>query len=222
MGKINILVVNKTKLICSIVAAAMRDEPDINVIGYATTVEEALEKAKDCDIMAIDAILPQDMALEITKKVSDKFPDVRILVTGVEEKPQLILTFIEAGASGYVLEEVDVDGLLEGIRAVHNNEAVASPEIISAFMTRLNSLSKLCADIDLLTEKLEELTPREREVLDLLDTGMSNQEIADKLCIEVGTVKNHVHSILKKLEVSSRHEAAAIYERSQSGKDEAN
>lgn len=221
MGKIKILVVNKTKLICSVVAAAMRDESDINVIGYATTVEEALEKANKCDIMAVDAILPQDMALEITKKVADKYPDVRILVTGVEEKPQLILTFIEAGASGYVLEEVDVDGLIEGIRAVHNNEGIASPEIILAFMTRLNALSKLCADIDLLTEKLEELTPREREVLNLLDTGMSNQEIADKLCIEVGTVKNHVHSILKKLEVSSRHEAAAIYERSHSGKDEA-
>lgn len=84
-------------------------------------------------------------------------------------------------------------------------------------MSRLNALSKLCADIDSLSMLLDELTPREKEVLDLLREGKSNQDIADDLCIEVGTVKNHVHNILKKLEVESRHEAAALYERKSNG-----
>ncbi|MBK8901029.1 MAG: response regulator transcription factor [Anaerolineaceae bacterium] len=215
-----ILIVNKTRFVCSVVAAALQDEPDMQVVGYATSVVEALKKAKTCDIMAIDVHMPEDGALALTKKIAEEFPKVRVLVTGVEEKPEIILNYIEAGASGYVLEAVDVEQLVESIRAIDKNKALASPEMVSAFMTRLNALSKLCADIDSLSELLEELTPREKEVLDLLREGKSNQDIADILCIEVGTVKNHVHNILKKLDVDSRHEAAALYERKANGLEE--
>lgn len=214
-----ILIVNKTRFICSVMAAALQDEPDMNVVGYATSIAEALEKAESCDVMAIDVHMPDDGALALTQKVDEQFPRVRVLVMGVEEKPQTILSYIEAGASGYVMEEVDIGQLVERIRAVHNNQAIVSPEMVMAFMARLNSLSKLCADTDSLTELLEELTPREKEVLDLLGDGKSNQDIADSLCIEVGTVKNHVHSILKKLEVDSRYEAAALYDSKQSSED---
>ena len=213
---IRILVVNRTRLICSVIAAALRDEPDMRVVGYATSTGEALDKAESCEVMAIDVHMPEDGALELTKIVAEKYPDVRVVVTGVEEEPQTILSYIEAGAKGYVLEKVDIDDFVESIRAIHNNQSLASPDMVMAFMTRLNSLSKMCADIEGLAELIDELTPREKEVLYLLGEGMSNQEIADDLCIEVGTVKNHVHSILKKLEVDSRHEAAAIYDQAHS------
>lgn len=212
-----ILVVNKTRLVCSVVAAALQDEPDIQVVGYATSVEQALHKANSCDIMAIDVHMPADGALALTRQIAEEFPNVRVLVTGVEEKPEIILNYIEAGAAGYVLEAVDVEQLVESIRAIDENKGLASPEMIRAFMSRLNALSKLCADIDSLSVLLDELTPREKEVLDLLREGKSNQDIADDLCIEVGTVKNHVHNILKKLDVESRHEAAALYERKSNG-----
>lgn len=212
---IQILVVNRTRLICSVMAAALRDEPDMRVVGYATSAEEALKKAESCEIMAIDVQMPEEGALELTKMVAEKYPDVRVVVTGVEEEPQTILSYIEAGAKGYVLEKVDIDDFVESIRAIHKNQSLAAPDMVMAFMTRLNSLSKMCADVDGLAELVDELTPREKEVLDLLGEGMSNQEIADDLCIEVGTVKNHVHSILKKLEVDSRHKAAEIYDRTQ-------
>lgn len=215
-----ILIVNKTRLVCSVVAAALQDEPDLHVVGYATSIGEAIKKVKSCDIMAIDVQMPDDGALELTKKVAEEFPKVRVLVTGVEEKPEMILNYIEAGASGYVLEAVDVEQLVESIRAIDEDKALASPEMVRAFMSRLNALSKLCADIDSLTELLDELTPREKEVLDLLREGKSNQDIAEVLCIEVGTVKNHVHNILKKLDVDNRHEAAALYERKANGIEE--
>lgn len=215
-----ILIVNKTRFVCSVVAAALQDEPDMRVVGYATSVTEAMKKAKDCDIMAIDVHMPDEGALELTKKIAEQLPQVRVLITGVEENSETILSYIEAGASGYVLEAVDVEQMVESIRAIDKNKALASPEMVMAFMARLNTLSKLCADIDSLTELLEELTPREKEVLDLLREGKSNQDIADDLCIEVGTVKNHVHNILKKLDVDSRHEAAALYERKANGVEE--
>lgn len=215
-----ILIVNKTRFVCSVVAAALQDEPDMQVVGYATTVPGALAKADTCDIMAIDVQMPDEGALDLTKRIAKQFPNVRVLVTGVEEKPEIILSYIEAGAAGYVLEAVDVEQLVENIRAIDENKALASPEMVRAFMGRINSLSRLCADIDSLTELLEELTPREKEVLDLLRAGKSNQDIAEELCIEVGTVKNHVHNILKKLDVDSRHEAAALYERTANGDED--
>lgn len=217
---IRILVVNRTRLICSIMVAALRDEPDMRVVGYATSIEDALQKAENCEIMAIDVHMPKEGALELTKAIAENYPEVRVLVTGVEEEPRTILSYIEAGAKGYVLEKVDIDDLVESVRAVHNNQSLASPDMIMAFMTRLNSLSAMCADVDGLAELIDELTPREKDVLDLLEKGMSNQEIADDLCIEVGTVKNHVHSILKKLGVNSRHEAAAIYDRTKTSADD--
>ncbi|WP_420643281.1 LuxR C-terminal-related transcriptional regulator [Candidatus Leptofilum sp.] len=219
---IQILVVNRTRLICSIMASALRDEPDLQVVGYATSIEEAIEKAESCEIMAIDVHMPDDGALELTKKIAEKYPGIRVVITGVEEEPQTILSYIEAGAKGYVLEKVDIDELVESIRAIHKDQSFASPDMVMAFMTRLNMLSKMCADLDGLAELIEELTPREKEVLDFLGEGMSNQAIADELCIEVGTVKNHVHNILKKLEVDSRYEAAALYDQTQliNGKNE--
>jgi RNA polymerase sigma factor (sigma-70 family) len=216
---IRILVVNKMRLTCSVIAAVLQDEPDMLVVGYATSPEEALEKAARCEVMAIDVHMPEEGALNLTQKAAEKYPKVRVIVTGVEEEPQTILSYIEAGAKGYVLEKVSVEDFVESIRAIYNDQSFASPEVIMAFMTRLNSLSKQCADVDGLTALLEELTPREKEVLDLLGEGQTNQEIADKLSIEVGTVKNHVHSILKKLEVDSRYEAATIYDRAQSDSD---
>ena len=208
-----ILIVNKTRFVCSVLAAALQDEPDLHVVGYATTVGDAIKKVKTCDIMTIDVHMPDGGALELTKKIAAEFPRVRVLVTGVEENPDVILNYIEAGASGYVLEAVDVEQLVESIRAIDEDKALVSPEMVRTFMTRLNALSKLCADMDNLTDLLDELTPREKEVLDMLGEGKSNQNIAEALCIEVGTVKNHVHNILKKLDVNSRHEAAALYER---------
>jgi DNA-binding NarL/FixJ family response regulator len=99
--------------------------------------------------------------------------------------------------------------MVKSIRAAYNNEAFISPRIASAIMSRITELAKVRAGMGLKPREANGLTPRERQVLDLLGRGLSNQEIADYLVIEVGTAKNYVHSILKKLEVNSRQDAVA-------------
>jgi RNA polymerase sigma factor (sigma-70 family) len=133
-------------------------------------------------------------------------------VTGVEESPQAIMKYVEAGASGYVLSEVNLDDLLGNVRAAPEGKAFASPEIISRLMSRVSELAKLCLDREVILATLESLTPREREILELISQGLSNQEIGERLTIEVGTVKNHVHNILYKLNVESRQEAAELFQ----------
>ncbi len=214
---IKVLIVDENRLICSVLGAVLRGEEDIFVIGYATTIEEAVERADEADIILVDDALPNNGAKKITELIAINHPNVHVIITGVEKTPETILQYMEAGASGYVLKEVALADLLENIRAVHNDEGVASPEIVAKLIARVSELSQLCLDKEGVLERVETLTPREQEVLGYIRKGWSNREISEELCIEVGTVKNHVHNILDKLEVSNRHKAAELYEMHQNG-----
>jgi two-component system NarL family response regulator len=204
---IRVLLVNEFRLMANVIASVLEDEPDIMVIGRATTVERALALAAGCDVALVSSRLPDQGALELISRLTESLPSVKALVVGVAESEWEILQYVEAGAVGYVLKDDSVDELLRHIRAARSGESIVSPEIAHALMLRL---ANLAAVVDTAAHMAEpaELTPREQEVLQLIGQGLSNQEIAQRLVIEVGTVKNHVHSILQKLNVSSRNDAA--------------
>ncbi len=237
---IGVLIVNKSSLMCSVTAAALKHEPDIRVVGLATDVDRALDLiwTCNCDVILANVNLPNDGALKLIRSVkafssvrpckgiSSDFPRLesdqnsevillqalRILAVGfARAEEEFILRYIEAGAAGYVLEEDSVEYLLRNIRAVYNGEALVSPEVAAAMISRIAELAQPYSTIEPGMDEVTELTPREREVLDLIGAGLSNQEIAVRLVIEVGTVKNHVHNILRKLDVSSRQDAAVYW-----------
>lgn len=207
---IQVLLVNEIALINSIITAIFEEEGDIQVIGSATRTESALALVGDCDVVLISIRLPGNSALEITRKIAKEYPAVKVLVIGLAETEEEILHFVEEGAAGYVLKDDSVDSMLKAVRATYNDEAIISPEIATALIERVKQLSQLFTEASGISESIE-LTPREREVLRLLGQDFSSQEIANQLVIEVGTVKNHVHSILDKLNVSSRQDAATYW-----------
>jgi DNA-binding NarL/FixJ family response regulator len=208
---IDILVVHPMRLICSLYATVFDDKPNMQVVAQATTVGEALElmESTDPEIALVSATLPDNGALELTKKISRTRPSVKVIVVGLPELKNAILQYVMAGASGYVLEDVPVDRLFKNIRAAQEDKALVSPTMAAAFMEHISELANISARPYLEPEAYDALTPREMEVLDLIGQGYTNREIADQLVIEVGTVKNHVHSILDKLDVASREDAAA-------------
>lgn len=215
MEKVKVLIVNQAHLICNLLTVVLHQEADIEVIGSASTIDEAIKLANECNIMLVDAELPNDGALTLSVEVGRKRPDTHVLITGLEKTPKTILKYIEAGASGYILKEFSIDDLVEQIRALPEGKAYADPEMIAELIERLSELADLCADQAALQKGLDTLSQRETEVLDLLSERKSNAEIGKALHIEVGTVKNHVHSILKKLGVANRRQAARLYEQSQ-------
>ena len=212
---VNVLIVNHANLVCNLLSIVLQIEKDISVIGTTHSVDKALEQADKCDIMLVDAELPNDGTLTLSMEIKRKYPGIHVLVTGVDKKPKTILKYIEAGASGYVLKEFSVKELVEQIRGLPEGQAFADPEVVAELMGRLSELADLCADQEILQKGLDSLSPREQEVLDLLSEGKSNADIGAALHIEVGTVKNHVHSILTKLGVANRRQAAKIYEQDQ-------
>jgi len=207
---IRVLLVNETRLICNILTSALEDEPDITVIGSAITVDEAIAKLKDeiVDVTLVSTRLPNRGALQILQTISDISPETKALVLGLTENKERVLHYVEAGAIGYVLKDDSVDDMIEAIRAAQAGKSLVSPKIAAALMERVAELAQLFANVESGVADTTSLTIREKEVLDLLAQNKTNQEIAEELVIEVGTVKNHVHSILQKLGVRSREEAA--------------
>jgi DNA-binding NarL/FixJ family response regulator len=212
---IGVFLVNKSKLMCSVMAAALEGEPGIQVVGSATGVNEALEliQSRNCDVVLIRSDLPNNGTLELAQALKDNQSPVKVLIVGMAERKEIILRFIEAGAVGYVLSSGSMADLVENIRAAYRGEALVSPEIAGALISRVVELTEVrpIPEYRYRLDQVADLTPREQEVLDLIGEGLNNQEIAARLVIEVGTVKNHVHSILRKLDVSDRGDAAAYW-----------
>jgi two-component system nitrate/nitrite response regulator NarL len=209
---IRILIVDNTPLACSVTGYVLQADKDIEVVGHATNIEGALAQSQggSCDAILVNAALPDNGALRLTRTIVRANLPVKVLITGLPDLAKAILRYIEAGAAGYVLREASVEELLRTIRAVHQNAALVSPHVAAALMSRVAELANVQANTtQAWTRQFTTLTQREREVLNLLRHGLSNQEIAASLTIETGTVKNHIHNILKKLNVSSRRDAVA-------------
>jgi two-component system nitrate/nitrite response regulator NarL len=181
-------------------------------VGCVATLEDALAftETREVNIALISADLPDQGALRFTQAMMDRSLSTKVLALGLsEENKNEALRYIEAGACGLILRDSSVNELLEAIRLAQKGEAQIPSRIAGAMMERLFYLSKMFSAVENKIDGDVRLTSRELEVLQFIGEGLTNQEIAARLVVEVGTVKNHVHSILEKLNVSNREEAAS-------------
>jgi DNA-binding NarL/FixJ family response regulator len=205
-----VLVVIESRFMGDIFTEVLDDEPDIIVVGYASSREQALEiiREKDIDIALVSIQLSNESALELTRTILKVAPSIKVLVLGLTDNKHHVLKYIEAGAAGYILQDSSVSDLVEAVRLAQRGEARVSTKVAAAILDRLSKMTKVFSRVDTVALEDNRLTHREVEVLGFISQGLTNQEIAFHLFVEVGTVKNHVHSIIKKLNVSNREEAA--------------
>jgi len=208
---INLLLVNEIRLMGNVIVAALEDEADIHVVACVTTYDEAMDvvREKDVDVALVSTRLPDSGGLRLTGAITNMSPSIKVLALGLTEEKKRVLRYVEAGASGYVLKDDSLEDLIDIVRATQEGKVFVSPQIAAAMMERLSDLAQMFASVESNMNDATTLTSREMEVLELISRGYTNQQIAQHLVIEVGTVKNHVHNILEKLNVSSRGEAAA-------------
>jgi DNA-binding NarL/FixJ family response regulator len=208
------VIANNSRLACDYIRTALDHENGFYIVGCATTSEELQFLLPFGNMVLLSPELADGCAFEVLEDVRASNPDVKVIVMGIEDRPESILKYIEAGAAGYVLHNDSVEDMVEKLRAVSEEKALVSPTVVALIMDRLAQLANQDASLAQAEAKagqLCELTDREQEVLDLISLGYTNQQIAEELVIVCGTVKNHVHNILKKLEARNREEAASIY-----------
>jgi DNA-binding NarL/FixJ family response regulator len=212
MNLVKVFLVIEVRLIGNIFASVLEDEPGIEVAGCVFTQEDALGfiQTQRVDVVLVSAGLPNQGALKLTRTIMDSLPSTKVLVLGLsEEDYHDTLRYIEAGAAGYIIKDSSLKELIEVIRLAQKGEAQVSTRMAGAMMERLFRFARMFSSIENKIDGDVHLTSRELEVLQFIGQGLTNQEIAARLVVEVGTVKNHVHRILEKLNVSSRQEAAS-------------
>lgn len=202
---IRALVASDIRLYREGLAEGLRSSGRVELVGTAADPAASIAAAGD---LAPDVVLV-DLAMtgweETVRELVATGDEIRVVVLGVREVEDEVLACAEAGVSGYVTREASLDELVDVVESVARGESLCSPRISALLLRRVTELSGSRRQPDL----ADRLTPRETQIVELIDEGLSNKQIAGRLSIELATVKNHVHSILEKLQVERRGEAAA-------------
>ena len=187
--------------------AGVRAELDglVDVVGDAGTVGEAIEciVRTEPDVVLLDVQMPDGGGAEVIREVAGRRPAVRFLALSVSDAPDDVISIIRAGARGYVTKTISGPELAEAVRRVADGDAVFSPRL-AGFV--LDAFGTGAADVAARDDELDRLSAREREVMRLIARGYAYKEVARELFISVKTVETHVSSVLRKLQLSSRHE----------------
>lgn len=209
---IRVLIAEDSLLIRDSIRRVLDEAHGLLVVGCASNAEEIELLLPFSNVVLLSTTLGGLCAESVLAGIRDLRPGVKVFVLGAADHPEAILRYIEAGAAGYILENDTVEEMVGKLRAVEEGRAHISPAVAACLMNRVAQLSQMNGAVsELKLELLGYLTPREEEILELISHGCSNQEIAEQLVIECGTVKNHVHNILSKLDTSNRREAASIF-----------
>lgn len=202
MDKIKVLVVDDHDLIVLAARQIFSKIPDIKLAGVASDGEEAYKKIKDLkpDVVILDVILPGIDGVELTKKITAEFPDVKVVLHSSSVSEDMIVTGFEAGAMAYVPKNFKPGQLVEAIHTVvkgeHYSKGFVSEILIENFLKNKNKKDGHST----------KLTDRETEILQAITKGMTNQQLADNLHISVRTVEAHKSNIMKKLKINSTAE----------------
>ena len=188
-------------------------EPGLEVVGEASNGIQAIEICRrlEPDLILMDVRMPLMDGITATRRIRHDQPGVGVLMVTMHDNPDYLLEALDAGAAGYVLKDAPVARLVSAVRRTLNGESPLNQELATLLLRRLadeRQHEPEPSPVENHQPPVEALTPRETEVLTLLTTGQTNQQIAESLNISKGTVKIHVEHIIRKLEVSDRTQAA--------------
>lgn len=207
---IRILLIDDHTLFRSGVKALLQRQPDFEVVGEASDGLEGVKLVEqvEADVVLLDLDMPSMNGREALEQIRETHPNLAVLMLTVSEDCEALGECLKLGARGYLLKKIDQDFLLRSIRAAYNGDSVISPQMMTKFVNRLSESPEAARTRQAQGTDPTVLTRRERQTLAWLARGVSNKEIARALNLAESTVKVHVQSILRKLNLSSRVQAA--------------
>jgi DNA-binding NarL/FixJ family response regulator len=208
-ARIRVLIVDDDDLMRAGLRGVLSSEPAIEVVGEAGDGRDAVYRTRllQPDVVLMDVRMPDLDGIAATRELLAEFPDVRVMIVTTFEQDDYIFGALRAGASGFLLKRTRPEDLIAAVQTVAAGDALLSPSVTSRVIERMAQQPGPDAEHDV---RLGDLTPREREVLELMAGGLSNGEIASALVVEESTVKTHVRRILAKLEARDRVQAVIL------------
>lgn len=205
-SKQRILLVDDHEVVRLGLKSLLERHPNFEVIAEAGTAREAMEMVETYspDVVVLDIRLPGGSGIEVCEEISQRFPESKVIMLTSYAEDEMLFSAIRAGASGYVLKQIGGEDLVRAIEAVGRGEALLDPAVTQRIFQEVRKAAK-----EEEASAFSALTQQERHVLLLVSEGKTNREIAKALFLGEGTVRNYVSSILSKLGVSNRAEAAA-------------
>lgn len=205
LDEIRVCIVDDHALVRQGLARVLELEPRIQVVGEAGDGQTAVNLVRQLqpDVVLMDINMPKTDGITASRMINQEFPDIRIIALTVYDDDR-VFEVIRAGVSAYILKDVNAEDLIQAIIDVHKGRSIIHPRVTGKLLGEFARLSKQGTNgscINLLTQ-------REKEVLELIARGQANREIAQRLYISEKTVKNHITSILRKLHVNDRTQAA--------------
>jgi DNA-binding NarL/FixJ family response regulator len=205
-GKPRVFLVDDHSMFRSGVRSELSGE--LEVVGEADDVGSAITKIAECgpDVVLLDVHLPSGGGQEVVTAVKADQPQIRFLALSASDAPEDVIAVIRAGARGYVTKTISGADLVDAVRRVAAGDAVFSPRLAGFVLDAFAAMPGTDIDRPSFDPELDQLTTREREVLRLIARGYTYREVARELFISVKTVESHVSSVLRKLQLSTRHQ----------------
>jgi two-component system response regulator DevR len=210
INRLRVMLVDDHEVVRSGIRAMLQANQDISVVAEAGSVHEAIQQAAAVcpDIVVMDVRLADGSGIEATREIRAQRPETKVLMLTSFADDEALFASIMAGASGYVLKQIRGGELVRAIRAVGGGQSLLDPIVTATVLDRLRKGKHLMRD-----EKLARLSAQEERILQLIADGNTNREIGQQLSLAEKTIKNYVSTILSKLEVARRAEAAAYLAR---------
>jgi DNA-binding NarL/FixJ family response regulator len=207
---LRVVLVDDHEVVRNGIKSLLAETPDVSVVGEAGTVKDAIERAVWArpDVVIMDVRLPDGSGIEATREIRARLPNTQVLMLTTFSDDEALFASIMAGAAGYVLKQIKGADLVRAVQTVGRGESLLDPAVTKGLLDRLRRGKHLLKD-----ERLARLSAQEERILEMIAEGKTNREIGDKLHLAEKTVKNYVTSILSKLEVARRAEAAAYLAR---------
>ena len=206
MSKQRIILVDDHEVVRLGLKSLLERHPQFEVVGEAASSRDALEQvaALEPDVVVMDIRLPGTSGIEACEQIVDNYPDIKVIMLTSYAEDEMLFSAIRAGASGYVLKQIASEELVKAIEAVGRGEALLDPAVTQRVFQEVRRAVK-----EEEASAFQHLSQQEKHVLLLVSEGKTNREIAKNLFLGEGTVRNYVSSILSKLGVNNRAEAAA-------------
>ncbi len=201
-----ILVVDDHEIVRLGLRTLLSNQPDFTVVDEAGSAEEAVEKAvlHNPDVVVMDIRMPGKNGIDACREIKRRLPEVHVLMLTSFAEDEMLFEAIEAGAAGYVLKQGGGEDLVRAVRRVGSGDALLDPAVTQRVLERVRAAGRQEQ-----AASFKDLTEQELKVLGLVSQGHTNKEIAKELFLGEGTVRNYVSSILSKLDLTNRAEAAA-------------